>query len=67
MASSNEAPMATQLWSVWKQVFKLSLPDSTYTDGPLAGLREILTFPFRSKKADAVREQQHVVAAPAAA
>ena len=63
----NEAPMANQLWSVWKQVLKLSLPDSTYTRGPLAGLREILTFPFRKKQADVVGEQGHVVEATFAA
>jgi fatty acid desaturase len=60
----NEAPMAKQLWSVWKQVFKLSLPDSTYTKGPLAGLREAVTFPFRTKPAKGSKGGDlHVVAA----
>lgn len=63
----NEAPMYKQLGSVWKQVLKLSLPDSTYTRGPLAGLREILTFPFRKRQGAKAGEEQHVVQEPLAA
>jgi len=46
----HEDSMANQLLSVWKKVFKLSLPDSFYTKSRKAGIAEILTFPVRSMK-----------------
>ncbi len=63
----HEDTMPKQLWSVWKKVFKLSLPDSFYTKSPAAGLMEIITFPFTRKRAQEAREQTHVVAEPVAA
>jgi fatty acid desaturase len=46
----HEASMADQLLSVWKKVFKLSLPDSFWKKSAAAGIAEIVAFPVRSVK-----------------
>ncbi|WP_280307140.1 fatty acid desaturase family protein [Nocardia neocaledoniensis] len=46
----HEASMPRQLWSVWKKVFKLSLPDSVYTKSPKETVADIVTFPVRVAK-----------------
>jgi fatty acid desaturase len=46
----HEAPMYKQLLSVYKKLFKLSLPDSFWSKSKAAGIAEIVTFPVRSVK-----------------
>ncbi|MFD6397482.1 fatty acid desaturase family protein [Nocardia sp. NPDC060249] len=44
----HEASMPRQLWSVWKKVFKLSLPDWVYTQSPKATITDIVALPIRT-------------------
>ena len=46
----HEAPMYKQLFSVWKKVLKLSLPDSVYKQSPVQTVADIVTFPVRTVK-----------------
>jgi fatty acid desaturase len=46
----HEDTMARQLMSVYKKVYKLSLPDSFWSKSKKAGIAEIVTFPMRSMK-----------------